>query len=155
MAEFFHRWTCGVCGTVWDGGEKPDCPKCTATISEQKLRAIAADLRYPGTDVARALREAADEIERLRAIEDDRESLAERLEVAHERIEEIEKDRDEAHGDAEREYGTRLLAEKERNQIDARLVSLQCRVETLFDAIKHGDDNHQAWLEHKIKEHFA
>lgn len=28
------------------------------------------------------------------------------------------------------------------------------RVESLFDAIKHGDADHQAWLKAKIVEHF-
>jgi len=36
-------------------------------MKPEDLRAIAADIRYPGTDVVLALRMAADEIDRLRA----------------------------------------------------------------------------------------
>ncbi len=33
------------------------------------------------------------------------------------------------------------------------LLRLNSRVETLFDAIAHGDDAHRAWLKAKIEEH--
>lgn len=29
------------------------------------------------------------------------------------------------------------------------------RIETLFDAIKHGDEAHRAWLKQAIEDHFA
>ncbi len=41
-----------------------------------------------------------------------------------------------------------------QDKTDARLVALQCRVETLFDALAHGDDEHRAWLKARIEEHF-
>lgn len=31
----------------------------------------------------------------------------------------------------------------------------QKRIDTLYDAIAHGDDQHRAWLKKKIEEHFA
>ena len=31
---------------------------------------------------------------------------------------------------------------------------LKVKVESLFDEIKHGDEEHQAWLKAKIEEHF-
>ncbi len=34
-------------------------------------------------------------------------------------------------------------------------VGLTVRRNTLFDAIKHGDDEHRAWLRKAIDEHFA
>jgi hypothetical protein len=37
---------------------------------------------------------------------------------------------------------------------DGKLIRLQCRVERLFDFIKHGDDKHQAWLKEAILKHF-
>ncbi len=44
---------------------------------------------------------------------------------------------------------------KQRDEIDTRLVSLQCRVETLFDAIKDGlSPEFHPWLKAKIEEHF-
>lgn len=36
-----------------------------------------------------------------------------------------------------------------------RLMSLEARVDTLFDAIKHGDEDHQGWLKEAIDCHFA
>ncbi len=47
-------------------------------------------------------------------------------------------------------------AVKERDAIDARLVSLQCRVETLFDAIKpwFSSERQLSELKAKIEEHF-
>lgn len=29
------------------------------------------------------------------------------------------------------------------------------KIETLFDAIKHGDEKHQAWLKEAIEKHFT
>ncbi len=31
---------------------------------------------------------------------------------------------------------------------------LESRIATIFEAIKHGDEKHQAWLKQKIEEHF-
>ena len=38
----------------------------------------------------------------------------------------------------------------------SRTIADQRRLrETLFDAIKHGDEKHQAWLKQAIEDHFA
>jgi len=36
-----------------------------------------------------------------------------------------------------------------------RYVQLSDKVDSLFDVIKHGDQDHQDWLEKKIKDHFS
>lgn len=36
-----------------------------------------------------------------------------------------------------------------------RLKQLRRRVDTLFDAIAHGDESHRAWLKKAIEDHFA
>jgi hypothetical protein len=38
---------------------------------------------------------------------------------------------------------------------DRALAALQEQVRTLFDAIKHGDEAHQAWLKQALFDHFA
>ncbi len=35
------------------------------------------------------------------------------------------------------------------------MSSLEEKVKTLFNAIKHGDEKHQAWLKNKIADHFG
>ena len=37
---------------------------------------------------------------------------------------------------------------------DADLAEVNGKVNTLFDAIAHGDEKHRAWLKQAIKDHF-
>lgn len=41
------------------------------------------------------------------------------------------------------------------HEAEAELAALKAQVSTLFDAIKHGDQEHQDWLADKITAHFA
>lgn len=43
----------------------------------------------------------------------------------------------------------------ERDRLAAQNAELGANIASLFDAIKHGDDDHQAWLKHAIDSHFA
>ena len=42
----------------------------------------------------------------------------------------------------------------QRNEIVEKFEQLKNKVSSLFDAIKHGDQDHQEWLKNKIEEHF-
>ena len=46
------------------------------------------------------------------------------------------------------------MGDEKAAEIQADLTASEKKVESLFDAIKHGDDNHQAWLRKAIQEHF-
>jgi hypothetical protein len=48
-----------------------------------------------------------------------------------------------------------LVACDEVERLDIKLVMAQCRIETLYDAIAHGDDAHRAWLKDAITKHFT
>lgn len=41
------------------------------------------------------------------------------------------------------------------DQLEKRLAKQDACIASLFDAIKHGDEQHQAWLKAKIDEHFG
>lgn len=43
----------------------------------------------------------------------------------------------------------------ELDSLRVRLAEVEMKVETLFDAIAHGDDEHRAWLKQKLVEHFS
>lgn len=42
----------------------------------------------------------------------------------------------------------------EEGRVTMELEELEAKVESLFDAIKHGDKEHKAWLKEAIKCHF-
>lgn len=49
-------------------------------------------------------------------------------------------------------YG--ILISYKTGAIVKAYAKLSAQVLTLFDAIKHGDEEHQKWLKEKIEEHF-
>ncbi len=60
-----------------------------------------------------------------------------------------------SNAEADKWFDRYVLCVKHRDSIDARLVALQCRVETLFDAIKKFAPYHfHVGLKAKIEEHF-
>jgi hypothetical protein len=73
------------------------------------------------------MRQAADEIESLREIDQVQASMLGPLRT----------ERDEARGDAEREYGLRMLAEKERDALASRLK--------LAEAVCEAADAYRNW----------
>jgi len=51
-------------------------------------------------------------------------------------------------------YAIVALVESETQSLQTERDGLVERVSTLFDAIKHGDKNHQDWLKKAIRNHF-
>lgn len=58
-------------------------------------------------------------------------------------------------GSGDNELATLDMLARHRQQAEARAEGLERAVETLFDAIKHGDAAHQNWLKQAIDDHFA
>ncbi len=50
-------------------------------------------------------------------------------------------------------YASQIAAE--RDALQAELAALKAAQSSLFDAIKHGDQDHQDWLRDAIDRHFA
>lgn len=48
-----------------------------------------------------------------------------------------------------------IMVYSERCDLWDKLLDLEGNISTLFDKIKHGDAEHQRWLEREIREHFA
>lgn len=64
---------------------------------------------------------------------------------ANSALQKAEQERDEAHGDAEREYGMRRLAEKERDQARAEAARLREALEGLVVLNECETEKHYTW----------
>ena len=49
---------------------------------------------------------------------------------------------------------TRFFTRNRKKKLISELNVMRKKVDTLFDAIKHGDDKHQRWLKNAIEDHF-
>lgn len=57
--------------------------------------------------------------------------------------------------DQRREYSAGVVPKGRHMDLLAERDRLQYAVDTLFQAIRHGDEQHQVWLELRIADHFA
>jgi 5-formyltetrahydrofolate cyclo-ligase len=71
------------------------------------------------------------------------------------RIRDLEKELAQANTHLEAQRVATYQAVEREQRVKRELSQAQAREASLFEAIKHGDEKHQAWLKETIDKHFA